>query len=106
MLFADFSDVSDVCWVHEDCQVEPHIIDTHSEIYAWYARFPACDDCPSEKTCTEICDEFKRFLEEEGITKERACLEFLGRICIYSECGDIPEYVVQCLILPMMKMVW
>lgn len=44
----------------------------------------------------------KRRIKYENIPENKACMYLLGRVCISSECGNIPEYVVSRLkALPM-----
>lgn len=55
-------------------------IDFDSEIFQWY-----------------YYDMNKEDINWNEIPKEKACLYLLGKICVSSECGYIPNYVVQKL---------
>lgn len=75
-----------------------------SDILAWY--FPwledrlkyNCDECPSEDWCSkEECDQGALVLEGKTFVEDQACLYILGKICICSECGYIPDFVVKKL---------
>lgn len=45
----------------------------------------------------EECEQQKIFLKGKDVPEDKACLYLLGRICIHSECGYIPDYVVEKL---------
>ena len=74
-----------------------------SDILAWY--FPwienieyGCDNCPDNEWCyKEECQETKQQFMGKEIPKDQACLYILGKICICSECGYIPDFIVKKL---------
>ena len=74
-----------------------------SDILAWY--FPwienikyDCDSCPDNEYCyKEECQETKQQFMGKEIPRDQACLYILGKICICSECGYLPDYVVERL---------
>lgn len=74
-----------------------------SDILAWY--FPwienikyDCDSCPDNEYCyKEECQETKQQFMGKEIPRDQACLYILGKICICSECGYLPNYVVERL---------
>lgn len=74
-----------------------------SDILAWY--FPwienikyDCDSCPDNEYCyKEECQETKQQFMGKEIPRDQACLYILGKICICSECGYIPDFIVKKL---------
>jgi hypothetical protein len=57
-----------------------------------------CDTCPSSEWCDrEECSDNRSVINEIEFPEDKACLYLLGRICIHSECGYIPDYVVEKL---------
>lgn len=74
-----------------------------SDILNWY--FPwienikyDCGSCPDSEYCYEKeCQETKQQFTEMEIPMEQTCLYMLGRICICSECGYIPDSIVEKL---------
>lgn len=74
-----------------------------SDILAWY--FPwienikyDCDSCPDNEYCyKEECQETKQQFMGKEIPRDQACLYILGKICVCSECGYMPDYVVERL---------
>lgn len=81
--------------------------DDAEEVFDWYFPYydrakdhPAnCEDCKSSNFCNNTeCQHTKllvKYLPE--IPEDQICLYLLGRVCIYSECGYIPDYVVEKL---------
>lgn len=77
------------------------------EVFDWY--FPYYDRAKDHPTNCEGCDSvifcnntkcqytklLMKYLPE--IPEDQICLYLLGRVCIYSECGYIPDYVVEKL---------
>lgn len=74
-----------------------------SDILAWY--FPwienikyDCDSCPDNEYCYKgECQETKQQFMGKEIPRDQACLYILGKICVCSECGYIPDFVVKKL---------
>lgn len=74
-----------------------------SDILDWY--FPwienikyDCDSCPDNEYCyKEECQETKQQFMGKEIPRDQACLYILGKICICSECGYIPDFIVKKL---------
>lgn len=102
---ADFNDAKDVRWVHTNGEIEPHIIDSKSDVLGYY--FPYIDMAFENKTCKECGNDFwcnkkecasqKEKIKRVVVDEEKACLYLMGKICVYSESGYIPEYVVKKL---------
>lgn len=110
---ADFVESKEVNWVH--CRAyngefgkELHNISYTSDVIGWYYSyiedifdFATCEECSNYKWCDkhdkEECDEAKLIIKDRQVPKDKACLYLLGRVCIYSECSYIPDYVVQRL---------
>ena len=82
-------------------------IDIKSGILSWYypyleeAMKNDCSSCPNLEWCgaetKEECNEARTFIKELEFPEDKACLYILGRICIESECGFIPDYIVEKL---------
>lgn len=84
-------------------------IDYDSSILRWY--FPTidealdhpdnCDGCHELMWCSgrekDACLKLKERIKNEHPDKNKACLHFLGKICVESECGYIPDYVTNRL---------
>lgn len=77
-----------------------------SDILDWY--FPkfegaihGCDRCSAQYYCekdrSEKCDLIAKSFKEKNVSEDNACLYVLGKICICSECGYMPNYVVKGL---------
>lgn len=98
----DFSNKGNITWLHwsknKECIEEPHDISATSEIFEWYEE----EQNPENILLNwKYDDSFNRKYPDNVICTEEfqyACLYSLGRICIYSECGYIPDYVVERLI--------
>lgn len=75
----DYANQNSIIWLHFVSDTMPEKLDVsiHSEELLWY--YPELLDNP------------------EKIIDDNACLQFLGKICVYSECGYIPSYVVERL---------
>lgn len=78
-----------------------------SDVLGWYypyleeAMKNDCSSCPNLEWCgvetKEECNEARTFIKELEFPEDKACLYILGRVCIHSECGYIPDYVVEKL---------
>jgi len=77
-------------------------IDSSASILGWYYADikeafkdePYGEDIYSNRGDYEA---LKRRIKYENIPEDHACLYLLGRVCISSECGNIPDYVVDRL---------
>ena len=55
-----------------------------------------CDTCTNSEWCDkEECDNTRTMIKGIEFPEDKACLYLLGRVCIESECGYIPDYVVE-----------
>ena len=55
-----------------------------------------CDICTKSGWCNkEECDDTRTMIKGIEFPEDKACLYLLGRVCIESECGYIPDYVVE-----------
>jgi len=88
---ADFTNSGDVVWLHSSSKnkifIEAHDVSKESEIYEWYE-----DDLKNNHNNEIVFKEINQ--ESDGLKHD--CLQ-LGKICVYSECGYIPQYVVNQL---------
>lgn len=77
-----------------------------SDILDWY--FPnfegvvyGCNKCPAQYYCekdrSEECDSMAELFKGKDIPEDKVCLYVLGKICVCSECGYLPDYVVERL---------
>ena len=77
-----------------------------SDILDWY--FPnfegvvyGCNRCPAQYYCekdrSEECDSMAELFKGKDIPEDKVCLYVLGKICVCSECGYLPDYVVERL---------
>ncbi len=77
-----------------------------SDILDWY--FPnfegavyGCDRCYAQYYCekdrSEECDPMAELFKGKDIPEDKVCLYVLGKICVCSECGYLPNYVVERL---------
>ena len=71
---------NEVSWITEDFD-EKQDISIHSELFDWYYG----DELDFDEDVN--VEKFKNI--------ENPCAEFLGQICIYSECGYIPDLIVE-----------
>lgn len=105
---ADFIENKSINWLHYRSDDSEHEIGYDSEILDWYFPYireamkfgEDCDKCSCKGWCDESeCIEVKENLKGKykDIPSEQACLYILGRVCIYSECGYIPDYIVEKL---------
>ena len=60
-----------------------------------------CDRCSAQYYCkkerSEECEPMAESFKRKGIPEDKVCLYVLGKICICSECGYLPDYVVERL---------
>lgn len=108
----DFLEEREINWLHFGHNTEwcasTHKVDSTSGIVNWYFnnieeayKYPeTCDGCRDAKYreyCQEECAKAKQIIKDENIPEDKACLYLLGRVCIHSESGYIPDYVVEKL---------
>lgn len=100
---ADFIEEKEICWLHYGKgDKEIHYVNAKSNIFEWYYEYAEEEDCEKcwRKGEDWLCDQKECKKQREiikDVPKEQACLYLLGRVCIYSECGYIPNYVVEKL---------
>lgn len=77
-----------------------------SDILNWYfLNFEGvvygCNRCPAQYYCekdrSEECDSMAELFKGKDILEDKVCLYVLGKICVCSECGYLPDYVVERL---------
>lgn len=105
---ADFFEEKEINWLHF-CSKKTHYVNSKSNVLKWYYSYieeafeniDNCNNCTYSDWCDKYdrdeCERQKEFIKTENIPEDKACLYLLGRICIHSECGYIPEYVVEKL---------
>lgn len=108
---ADFLEEREINWLHyyydPKYDTKTHKVNSTSNIVNWY--FPnireaykhpeTCDGCRDAKYreyCQEECSAARKIIKG-GVPEDKACLYLLGRVCIHSESGYIPSYVVDKL---------
>ena len=103
---ADFLEQKEIPWLHCNGEKGIHYVNSKSDVLGWYYDYAedafrnmeSCDGCSCSKWCDrEECEKEKTFLKEHNIPEDKACLYMLGRVCIHSESGYIPDYVVEKL---------
>lgn len=106
---ADFIEQKTIKWLHFKSiggNEQGREIGTESYVFQWYFEFyeeafeNSCDTCKkSECWCDkEECELQRDLIKLKNPPADKACLFMLGRVCIYSECGYIPSYVVNRLV--------
>lgn len=105
----DFLEEKEVNWIHCGYRnKEIHKVNMEeSEVLGWYfpyaeeiLTYSSCDSCKANGTSwcdEEECMSTRLEIEDMGFPKDKACLWLLGRVCIHSECGYIPDFVVEKL---------
>lgn len=93
--------------ISNEIEKEKCAVDHTSDVLQWY--FPyfdevmddvQCDECSNKGWCDkEECHYNYRVVHDIKFEKGKECLYFLGKICISSECGYIPDYIVRKLSL-------
>lgn len=103
---ADFFEEKEINWLHYKGNKKVHYVNSKSDILGWYfeyaeeafANMESCEKCDYTSWCDrEECEQQRTFLKGKDVPEDKACLYLLGRICIHSECGYIPNYVVEKL---------
>lgn len=79
---ADFFEEKEINWLHYHSDKEIHHVNSKSYVLDWYFS---------------NTEELTTLIRHNDIPEAKACLYLLGRICIHSECGYIPDYVVEKL---------
>lgn len=107
---ADFLEEKEVEWLHyhfdPKYDTKVHRVNSKSDVLGWY--FPyieeafeyanGCDKCRYKDCCYEKkCTNTKSIVVTNNIPEDKACLYMLGRVCIHSESGYMPNYVVDRL---------
>lgn len=107
---ADFLEEREINWLHfhfnPEYDTRIHNVNSKSEVLNWY--FPYideafqhagnCDACGQSEWCDrEECVHERNDILANNIPEDKACLYMMGRICIHSESGYIPNYVVEKL---------
>lgn len=104
---ADFLEEKVIDWPHRKSKAI-HKVDFDTEVIEWYyeSAYEAfnntdCNECNNGDWCDiyqkEECVSLRNRIGKENIPRDKACLYLLGKICVYSESGYIPEYVVKHL---------
>lgn len=108
----DFTNPKDIHWLHYNSSAndeKEYDVSYKNDILGWY--FPYIDDyIGADGDCEKCswkgyCDEESKKECQEGFfkyneskaNKDTACIDLLGKICVCSECGYIPDYVVENL---------
>lgn len=109
---ADFLEEKEIKWLHfhfdPEYDSKNHIVNSKSSVIGWYFPYideafdhpESCDGCwhiEYCEYCKEDCDKQRKLIATNDIPEDKACLYLLGRVCIHSESGYMPEYVVDRL---------
>ena len=107
---ADFLEEREIEWLHfnidEEYDTRIHKVNSKSEVLNWY--FPYIDEVFKYSGDCEACGQYEWCNQEKcmcelddiltnNIPEDKACLYMMGRVCIHSESGYIPDYVVEKL---------
>lgn len=76
----DFLEEKEVQWLHWGKDKNINKVNTESEAYGWYED-----------------EEMEKAIREKTVPEDKACLYLLGKVCVWSESGYIPEFVVEKL---------
>ena len=107
---ADFLEEKEIEWLHYNFNPEydtkVHKVNSKSDVLGWYfpyieeafAYTDGCDNCRCVEWCDKAeCHEARSSVIDKNIPEDKACLYMLGRVCIHSESGYMPNYVVNKL---------
>jgi hypothetical protein len=107
---ADFLEEKEIEWLHyhfnPEYDTKVHRVNSKSDVLGWYfpyieeafAYTDGCDNCRCVEWCDkEECHEAMSSVVDKNIPEDKACLYMLGRVCIHSESGYMPNYVVNKL---------
>lgn len=115
----DFLEEKTINWLHwnqyvkddEDYYYEDNIhrVDSKSDTLGWYFPYAEeafdenhnCETCRNKEWCDsddkKECEDIKSLICGKKVPEKQACLHLLGRVCIHSESGYIPDYIVKKL---------
>lgn len=106
----DFLEEREIEWLHYNVNSEfdtgIHKVNSQSEVLGWYFPYIEeafkyagnCDECGRAEWCDkEECALTRADVVTKNIPEDKACLYMMGRVCIHSESGNIPDYVVEKL---------
>lgn len=109
---ADFLEECEINWLHfyfdHEYDTRTHKINSESEVINWYypcirdayehpETCEGCTDVEDREYCHNDCARARKIIGYGNIPEDKACLYLLGRVCIHSESGYIPDYVVKKL---------
>ena len=106
---ADFLEEKEIEWLHfhfnSEYDTHTHKVNSTSSVLDWYFpyieeafRSDGCDGCKRAEWCDkEVCMAQRESINEHNVPEDKACLYMLGRVCVHSESGYIPSYVVDAL---------
>jgi hypothetical protein len=107
---ADFLEEREIEWLHfnidEEYDTRIHKVNSKSEVLNWYFPYADeafqyagnCAECGYAEWCDkEECVDTREDILSSNIPEDKACLYMMGRVCIHSESGYIPDYVVEKL---------
>ena len=107
---ADFLEEKEVEWLHYNFNpkydTKVHAVNSKSDVLGWYFPYieeafehtENCECCRYYKWCNkEECEKARLNIVTNNIPEDMACLYMLGRVCVHSECGYMPDYVVNKL---------
>lgn len=109
---ADFLEEREINWIHWHANPEydthVHKVNSESAVLGWYYSYideafkhpETCEGCSEVEWCEyclEECTKSRKKIADGNIPEDKACLYMLGRVCIHSESGYIPAYVVEKL---------
>lgn len=107
---ADFLEEKEIEWLHYHYNPEygtkVHLVNSKSDVLGWYFPYIEeafeyagdCDECRYQDCCYEDeCANSRSTIATNNTPEDKACLYILGRVCVHSESGYIPHYVVDRL---------
>lgn len=94
-------------WLHEDgFSLSNNDIGIHNDELGWYFPYledfmekgvQDCEECEKLDWCDKSDCNVSYSAYNKGFNPDMACLDLLGRVCINSESGYLPDYVVKKL---------
>ena len=107
---ADFLEEKEVEWLHYNFNpkydTKVHRVNSKSDVLGWYFPYIEevfenvndCDECRYNGCRYEDeCTKSRSIVVMNNIPEDQACLYMLGRVCIHSESGYMPGFVVKKL---------
>lgn len=107
---ADFLEEREINWLHyysnPKYDTRIHKVNSESDVLGWYFPYIEeafkhaghCDKCEHSEYCDkDDCFHEVANIKTNNIPEDKACLYMMGRVCIHSESGYIPSYVVDKL---------